>query len=39
MGVKIGDVDIEAFQHKVKPIWEQNKADLGELYDIAHATQ
>jgi TRAP-type transport system periplasmic protein len=39
MGVKIGDVDIEAFQHKVKPIWEQNKADLGELYEIAQATQ
>jgi tripartite ATP-independent transporter DctP family solute receptor len=39
MGTHISDVDIPAFQHKVKPIWEQNKGDLGTLYDIAKETQ
>jgi tripartite ATP-independent transporter DctP family solute receptor len=39
MGAKINDVDIEAFQHKVKPIWEQNRTNLGALYDIAQDTQ
>lgn len=39
MGAKINDVDIEAFQRKVKPIWERNRKDLGVLYDIAQDTQ
>lgn len=39
MGAIITDADIPAFQRKVKPIWEQNKTNLGGLYDIVEATQ
>lgn len=39
MGAKINDCDIPAFQRKVKPIWAQNKPNLGALYDIVEATQ
>lgn len=39
MGSKINDVDTEAFQHAVKPIWEQNRNELGALYDIVQNTQ
>jgi len=38
-GTMINEADIPAFQRKVRPIWEQNKANLGELYDIVEATQ
>jgi tripartite ATP-independent transporter DctP family solute receptor len=39
MGTKINEVDIEAFQHKVRAVWEQNRTDLGALYDIAQDAQ
>ena len=39
MGTLINEADIPAFQRKVKPIWAQNKADLGGLYDIVEETQ
>ena len=39
MGTLINEADVPAFQRKVKPIWAQNKADLGVLYDIVEATQ
>jgi len=39
MGTLINEADVPAFQRKVKPVWAQNKADLGGLYDIVEATQ
>jgi tripartite ATP-independent transporter DctP family solute receptor len=39
MGTTIGEVDVPAFQRKVKPIWDQNRASLSGLYEIVEATQ
>ncbi|HTV74886.1 MAG TPA: DctP family TRAP transporter solute-binding subunit [Candidatus Acidoferrales bacterium] len=39
LGVKVNDADIPAFQAAVKPVWEQFKGPLGNLYDIVLATQ
>lgn len=38
-GTITNEVDIPAFQRKAKPIWDQNKSNLGGLYDIVEATQ
>jgi tripartite ATP-independent transporter DctP family solute receptor len=37
-GTLINEADVAAFQRKVKPIWDQNRANLSGLYEIVEAT-
>ncbi|HEY0798256.1 MAG TPA: DctP family TRAP transporter solute-binding subunit [Candidatus Baltobacteraceae bacterium] len=39
LGVKVNEADIPKFQAAVKPVWEQFKDSLGNMYDIVIATQ
>jgi tripartite ATP-independent transporter DctP family solute receptor len=39
LGVKVNEADIPAFQAAVKPVWEQFKGPLGNMYDIVLNTQ
>lgn len=39
LGVKVNEVDLEKFRTAAKPVWDQFKDSLGNMYDVLIATQ